>query len=227
MDLTEMLAIDNEAIQKLLERYSDTEDMDLKSFKFSPSEKEAMLGYIENLDKTQWKAMTTKPKVMSCLSLDGEVFAVFLKKAIKNFNTSIERFVSQEYFNENSILHCLSKDPLAVTQLEIIMYVLQQPNVKLDAKNGDNKTFLNVSPIHSKLLQEIQTSPDDWAKKLFGLFCNSPNIIERWIVLGDDFILEALLNRLIQSLSLLSKVCTLSFLLYVHLMSLVAHPLIC
>ena len=89
------------------------------------------------------------------------------------------------------------------------------------------KTFLNVSPIHSKLLQEIQTSPDDWAKKLFELFRNSPNIIERWIVLGDDFILEALLNRLIQSLSLLSKVCTLSFLLYVHLMSLVAHPLIC
>ena len=51
------------------------------------------------------------------------------------------------FSNENTILHQISKDPLSDKQMELIMYALQQNDVRPDAKNNDGKTFLNLSSI--------------------------------------------------------------------------------
>ena len=205
MELTETLPIDNDVIEKLNKWYSNTQNTDLKSFKFSSAEKKEVLGVIETLDESQWELMKSKPNEIAYLSFDGEVYAAFLKKAIKEFKTPLQHFVSQKYFNGNSLLHCLSKDPLTETQMEIIMYVLQEDTIKLDGKNKDNKTFLDISSVHDKLLQQIQISTDKWAKKMFEVFRDNPKVIERWILLGNDSLLEALFNRLMKSFSSLSK----------------------
>ena len=201
MDLTETLPIDNDVLEKLHEWYSNTQNTDLKSLKFSSVEKEKVLQFIETLDESQWELMKSKPNEIAYLSLDGEVFAAFLKKVIKEFKTPLQHFVAQKYFNGNSLLHCLSKDPLTETQMEIIMYVLQEDTIKVDGKNKDNKTFLDISPVHNKLLQQIQISTDKWAKKMFEVFRDNPKVIERWILLGNDSLLEALFYRLLKSFS--------------------------
>ena len=85
------------------------------------------------------------------------------------------------------------------------MHILKGNNFKPDARNGENKTFLDVSPIHSKLLQQIQTSSDDWAKQIFNSFVGKPEIIENWIKLGNDNILEAILDRLRLSFPILQN----------------------
>ena len=205
MELTETLPIDNDVIEKLNKWYSNTQNTDLKSFKFSSAEKKEVLGVIETLDESQWELMKSKPNEIAYLSFDGEVYAAFLKKAIKEFKTPLQHFVSQKYFNGNSLLHCLSKDPLTETQMEIIMYVLQEDTIKLDGKNKDNKTFLDISSVHDKLLQQIQISTDKWASNMFEVFRDYPKVIERWIRLGNDSLLEALFNRLMKSFSSLSK----------------------
>ena len=102
------------------------------------------------------------------------------------------------------MLHCLSKDPLTEIQMEIIMYVLREDTIKVDGKNKDNKTFLDISSVHNKLLQQIQISTDKWGKKMFEVFRDNPKVIERWILLGNDSLLEALFNRLLKSFSSLS-----------------------
>ena len=147
MELTETLPIDNDVIEKLNKWYSNTQNTDLKSIKFSSVEKEKVLQFIETLDESQWELMKSKPNEIAYLSLDGEVFAAFLKKVIKEFKTPLQHFASQEYFNGNSLLHCLSNDPLTETQMEIIMYILQDDTIKVDGKNKDNKTFLDISLI--------------------------------------------------------------------------------
>ena len=108
------------------------------------------------------------------------------------------------------MLHQLSKDPLSETQMDLVMIILQQDDVEPDAKNNDGKTFLDLSPIHSKLLQRIETARDDWAQKVFSACARNTKIMDSWFRLGDDALLEALFNRLSQSMSSLSKmVCFL------------------
>ena len=85
------------------------------------------------------------------------------------------------------------------------MIALQQEDVRPDDKNSDRKTFLDLSPIFQKLLQQIQTSTDEWAVEVFLLFVINPKVLESWIELGDDSLLEAVLDRLSQSLLAIKK----------------------
>ena len=188
MEFTETLPMDNDFLEKLHKWYSNTQNTDLKLIKFTSKEKEILLQFIETLDESQWELMKSKPNEIAYLSLDGEVFAAFLKKAIKEFKTPLQHFVSQKYFNGNSLLHCLSKDPLTETQMEIIMYVLQEDTIKVDRKNEDNKTFLDISPVHNKLLQQIQISTDQCTEVHFASF------------LSDGFITAIVLSFFLSSL---------------------------
>ena len=83
MEFTETSPVDKDVIEKLQKWYSNTQNTDLKSIKFSSVEKEKLLQFIETLEESQWELMKSKPNEISYFSLDGEVFAAFLKKAIK------------------------------------------------------------------------------------------------------------------------------------------------
>ena len=128
-----------------------------------------------------------------------------LKKA-KQINAPMNKFfgVSKIYSNGNTILHQLSKDPLSDTQMDLVMTILEQKDFKPDVVNNDGKTFLELSPIHQKLLQRINTAPDDWAINTFFGFVANGNIFVSWINLGDDRLFEAILIRIRQILSLSS-----------------------
>ena len=84
------------------------------------------------------------------------------------------------------------------------MKILEQKDFKPDVINNDGKTFLELSPIHQKLLQRINTAPDDWAINTFFGFIANENIFVSWINLGDDRLFEAILIRIRQILSLSS-----------------------
>ena len=64
----------------------------------------------------------------------------------------------------------------------------------------DNKTFLDLSAIRSKLLQQIQLATAKWARDFLQLCVQRPGIIKSWIDIGDDTLLEALFDRMKQSL---------------------------
>ena len=64
----------------------------------------------------------------------------------------------------------------------------------------DNKTFLDLSAIRSKLLQQIQLATTKWARDFLQLCVQRPGIIKSWIEIGDDTLIEALFDRMKQSL---------------------------
>ena len=84
--------------------------------------------------------------------------------------------------------------------METIMKILENKDVKLDAKNHNGKTFLELSPVQSKLLQKIQTATDEWAENVFRACVENPMVIERWVNLGDDSLLQAIFDRMRKSL---------------------------
>ena len=88
--------------------------------------------------------------------------------------------------------------------MDLVMTVLERKDFKPDVINNDGKTFLELSPIHQKLLQRINTAPDDWAINTFFGFVANRNIFISWINLGDDRLFEAILIRIRQILSLSS-----------------------
>ena len=167
-----------------------------------------MIEYIRDTEEEQdkWKWMHSTPNAILSFSDNQDVFLAILEK-VKKFNAPLPtKFsASKKFSNENAILHHLSKDPLSDKQMELIMIALQQEDVRPDDKNSDRKTFLDLSPIFQKLLQQIQTSTDEWATELFLLFVTNPKVLESWIELGDDSLLEAVLDRLSQSLLAIRK----------------------
>ena len=162
-----------------------------------------MIEYITDSLEDQWKWMRSNPNEILSFSDDGDIFTLVLKKA-KQINAPVNKFfgVSKIYSNGNTILHQLSKDPLSDTQMDLVMTILEQKDFKPDVENNDGKTFLELSPIHQKLLQRINTSPDDWAINTFFGFVANKNIFVSWINLGDDRLFEAILIRIRQILSL-------------------------
>ena len=167
-----------------------------------------MIEYIRDTEEEQdkWKWMHSTPNSILSFCDNQDVFLAILEK-VKKFNAPLPtKFsASKKFSNENAILHHLSKDPLSDKQMELIMIALQQEDVRPDDKNSDRKTFLDLSPIFQKLLQQIQTSTDEWATELFLLFVTNPKVLESWIELGDDSLLEAVLDRLSQSLLAIRK----------------------
>ena len=164
-----------------------------------------MIEYITDSLEDQWKWMRSNPNEILSFSDDGDIFTLVLKKA-KQINAPMNKFfgVSKIYSNGNTILHQLSKDPLSETQMDLVMKILEQKDFQPDVENNDGKTFLELSPIHQKLLQRINTAPDDWAINTFFGFVANGNIFVSWINLGDDRLFEAILIRIRQILSLSS-----------------------
>ena len=167
-----------------------------------------MIEYIRDTEEEQdkWKWMHSTPNAILSFCDNQDVFLAILEK-VQKFNAPLPtKFsASKKFSNENTILHHLSKDPLSDKQMELLMIALQQEDVRPDDKNSDGKTFLDLSPIFQKLLQQIQTSTDEWAIEVFLLFITNPKVFESWIELGDDSLLEAVLDRLSQSLLAIKK----------------------
>ena len=167
-----------------------------------------MIEHIRDTEEEQdkWKWMHSTPNAILSFCDNQDVFLTILEK-VKKFNSPLPtKFsASKKFSNENTILHHLSKDPLSDKQMELLMIALQQEDVRPDDKNSDGKTFLDLSPIFQKLLQQIQTATDEWAIELFLLFVTNPKVLESWIELGDDSLLEAVLDRLNQSLLAIKK----------------------
>ena len=157
--------------------------------------------HIKNSSSDMWLWTRIQPDGMRLFSRNGELFASVLLKVIPECD-KLDHLVCQLYSNGNSVLHCLSRDPLNENQMDLIMIMLHQMSVQLHTKNNDNKTFLDLSAILTKLLQRIQTANDNWASRVLRACANNPEIIESWINLGNDALLEALFYRIRQSLPL-------------------------
>ena len=126
-----------------------------------------------------------------------EVFGAFLQRISKLSVECVEitdlnkvfKCIYRKYENENeTILHKLSKDPLKKAQLLSIMDALRlgvQPNIGVG-----KQTFLQTSPIATKLIVHIRASQDSWARE----FWNEKSI-ESWIHLGDDDVLVSIFKR--------------------------------
>ena len=127
-----------------------------------------------------------------------EVFGAFLQRISKLSETKcveitdldkVFKCIYRKYENENeTILHKLSKDPLSEAQLLSIMDALRlgvQPDVGVG-----KQTFLQTSPIATKLIVHIRASQDSWARE----FWNEKSI-ESWIHLGDDDVLVSIFKR--------------------------------
>ena len=80
------------------------------------------------------------------------------------------------------------------------MFILSQKDVQPEAKNNDGHSFLDLSPIYSKLVQSILTAPDGWAENLFNACAEKDSeVLARWIRIGDDDVLESFFKRMRQS----------------------------
>ena len=127
-----------------------------------------------------------------------EVFGAFLQRISKLSETKcveitdlnkVFKCIYRKYKNgDETILHKLSKDPLSEAQLLSIMDALRlgvQPDIGVG-----KQTFLQTSPIATKLILYIRASQDSWAKELW-----NEKSIESWIHLGDDDVLVSIFKR--------------------------------
>ena len=140
-----------------------------KRAKFSPKARKNMLEFIGSSESNQWTWIKSNPTAIIYFSLEVEVLAMIVEKALTNYGIPLQKLDSifEKYLDGNLTLHCLSKDPLSENQMSLIMYILHQANVKPEAKNSNGQNFLELSPILPKLVQQIQTAPDDWTCKFF------------------------------------------------------------
>ena len=162
-----------------------------------------MIEYIKDTkdEQEKWNWMHSTPDAILSFCDNQDVFLAILEIVKKyNFKLPTKFSASKKFLNKNSILHQVSTDPLSDTQMDIVMTILLQEDVRPDGKNSNGKTFLNLSPIFQKLLQRIQTATDEWATEVFFLFVTNPKVLESWVELGDDLLLEAVLDHLNQSL---------------------------
>jgi hypothetical protein len=170
--------------------------------KLSTEAKDNMMQFIISSQDDQWMWMKSNLVAIIYFTLDGEVLAAVLEKALKKHEIPLSKLDSifQENENGNSTLHCLSSDPLCENQMNLIMFILSQKDVQPEAKNNDGHSFLDLSPIFSKLVQSILTAPDDWAKNLFNACAEKDSeVLARWIRIGDDDVLESFFKRMRQS----------------------------
>ena len=176
--------------------------------KLSTEVKDNMLKFIISSQDYHWMWIESNPMAIIYFTLDGEVLAAVLEKALKTHEIPLNELdlIFQKHEDGNSTLHCLSTDPLCENQMNLIMFILSQKDVQLDAKNNNGQSFLDRSPIYSKLVQSILTAPDDWATSLFNICTEKDSkVLVRWIRLGNDDVLEALFNRLKGSLPSIKK----------------------
>ena len=130
---------------------------------------------IKNSPLKQWHWTETQSWKIRLFCRSGEVFAAVLQKVMTECKT-LEHLIRQKYPNGNSILHCLSKDPLHENQIDMVMFLLHQNGINPSAKNMNGKTFLDLAAIHAKLLQQIQTASDDWVQKFFHTCANKGEV---------------------------------------------------
>ena len=113
--------------------------------------KDYMIEHIKDTKEEQdkWNWMHSSPKAILSFCDNQDVFLAILE-IVKKFNAQIPtKFsASKKYSNENTILHQVSKDPLSDTQMDIVMSILLQEDVRPDGKNSNGKTFLNLSPMN-------------------------------------------------------------------------------
>ena len=158
-----------------------------------------MIEYIKDTkdEQEKWKWMHSTPDALLSFCDNQDVFLAILEK-VKIFNAPIPtKFsASKKYSNENTILHQVSKDPLSDTQMDIVMTILLQEDVRPDGKNSDGNNFLSLSSIHPKLLQRFHTATDGWATLFFNCCIANPEVLVSWVELGDDLVLEAIFDRI-------------------------------
>ena len=157
-----------------------------------------VIEYIDSSANDKWRWIQKEPKGLEIFLKRGQILVAILQK-IKECSSQEELgpIFKHEYLHKNTILHMLSQEPLSANQMNLVMTTLLQKTVEPHAKNSAGKTFLELSPIKKKLLQEIQKVSDDWVETFYG----EPKLIQSWIKLGDDDLLETLLQQLRQSLS--------------------------
>ena len=161
--------------------------------------KDSMIEYIKDTKEEQekWNWMHSTPNAILSFCDNQNVFLAILEK-VKKFNAQLPTKFStlKKFLNENTILHQVSKDPLTDTQMDIVMTILLQEDVRPDGKNSDGNNFLSLSSIHPKLLQRFHTATDGLASNIFDCFIANPEVLLSWIELGDDLILEAIFDRI-------------------------------
>ena len=160
-----------------------------------------MIEYIKDTkdEQEKWKWMHSTSDAILSFCDNQDVFLAILEK-VKKINALLPtKFsASKKYSNDNTILHHVSKDPLSDAQMDVVMTILLQEDVRPDGKNSDGNTFLSLSSIHPKLLQRVHISPDEWATKCFDCLIANPEVLLSWIELGDDLVLEAIFDRIIR-----------------------------
>ena len=89
-------------------------------------------------------------------------------------------FLKQPLFKGNTVLHFLSQAPLDEAQMRLVAHFLQM-GVKPGQKNeSDDMTFLNLSPIKSRLCQMIEQAEADWFLGIFDSWKDDSEMLQRW-----------------------------------------------
>ena len=90
---------------------------------------------IKDSNKERWTWLRNQPKAIRSFCRDGGVFIAILQKAFKESECSLDELVIANYFNDNTILHCLSKDPLSKEQVSFVMDILCHKDINPGKKN--------------------------------------------------------------------------------------------
>ena len=98
---------------------------------------------IKDSNKDHWTWLRNQPKAILWFCRDSGVFIAILQKAFKESEYTLDELIVAEYFNGNTILHCLSKDPLSKDQISFVMDILCHKDVRPGKKNKAQFPKLN------------------------------------------------------------------------------------
>ena len=99
-------------------------NLDLIKIFFKVQPLNAVKQAIENSNKDDWTWLRNQPKATLWFCRDSGVFIAILLKAFQECGHTLDELITAEYFNGNTILHCLSKDPLSKDQINFVMGIL-------------------------------------------------------------------------------------------------------
>ena len=135
----------------------------------------------------QWKWIESNPKARQYFLNKGIAFERQFSKTSQVSKTSLEElkkfaepgelvaflnkikdfeFLKQPLYQGNTVLHFLSQAPLDEAQMSLVAHFLKM-GVKPGHKNESKMTFLNLSPIKSRLCQKIEQADDPWCSGIF------------------------------------------------------------
>ena len=104
------------------------------------------------------------------------------------------KIMRQKDYMGNTVLHLLSQRPLTDpydTKLTLIMGFLFR-GARPHEENDLGQTFLETSPIKERLCSKISEASDEWIIEQL----KNEDMMESWICLQDDIILQTIFRRL-------------------------------